>query len=340
VCILIVSCFLVGCGFKTTPRPATATVPGDIGLIDAHAYPNRIVLKWSVPPSNVEGSALQDLSGFKVYRFDQPEGEECENCEEKKTFHSNVDFQNPTNAVISGGEVAYTDKDVSAGHMYSYWVSAYNLRGREGRLSQIVPVVFGEPPPPPEHLRAGPDAEGIVLEWDAPAQEEGIRGYRIYRGTTDNIEEMKLKGGVRSEESSFVDKDVEKDKPYYYQVRSFKMNKGISEESRPSATAKAVLPAVQLQPPENVLTIAIRRGIKISWTPVKIERAETRYNVFRSEAQKVFEKINAEPLINPTYFDSTVKKGKKYRYAVTAFPKDKPEYESRRSGSEAVTVTR
>lgn len=340
LCILIVSCFIAGCGYKTTPRPATATVPGEVGLIDVRAYADRVVLKWSVPPSNADGSALQDLSGFKVYRFTQAVGEECDNCEERKTLHANVDFQNPSSAVISKGEVAYTDKDVSPGQVYSYWVSAYNLRGREGRLSQVVQVGFGEPPAPPEHLRARVEANGIVVDWDVPAQEEGISGYRIYRGTTDNIDEMKLKGGARAGETSFLDKDVEKDKPYFYQVRSFKMQRGISQESRPSSTVKAVLPAVQLQPPENVRAVAARGGIRIGWEPVKIEKEETRYNIYRSEGQKVSEKINEQPLVNPSYFDSTVRKGRKYRYAVTVFPNGKPEYESRRSASEDITYRR
>ena len=340
VWILIVSCLLAGCGYKTSPRPATATIPGDIGLIDAHGYAHRIVLRWNVPPSNTDGSALRDLSGFKLYRFDQAAGEECDNCEEKKSLYANVDFQNPANAVISKGEVTYTDKDVSPGNVYSYWVSSYNLRGREGRLSQVVAVPYSEPPPDPEHLSASAGARGIALEWDAPARADGIRGYRVYRGTTDKSEDMKSVGGTSSGETSFVDREAEKDIPYFYHVRSFKMEKGISLESSPSSTVKAVLPAVQFHPPENVNTASTPKGIRIVWDPVKIDKEETRYNVYRSEAGKMFEKINSEELAQPSYLDSKVLRGKTYRYAVTAFPKGKPEYESRRSGSEAVKFVR
>jgi fibronectin type 3 domain-containing protein len=309
-------------------------------LIDVHAYAGRIALKWNVPPSNVDGSALQDLSGFKIYRFAQPAGEECDNCEEKKSLHANVDFQNPSNAVIGKGEVAYTDTDVSPGNVYSYWLSAYNLKGREGRPSQVVTVGFSEPPPAPEHLRAGPEGKGIGLEWDAPERMEGISGYRIYRGTTDKPDEMKLIGGAtRSGETSFLDREVEKEKAYYYRVRSFKMDKGISLESAPSSTVKAVLPPVQFQPPENLHAVSTRRGISIWWDPVKIEKEETRYNIYRSETGKVFEKISAQPLVDPRHLDSKVLRGRSYRYAVTAFPNGKPDYESRRTGSALVKFT-
>ena len=47
-------------------------------------------------------------------------------------------------------------------------------------------------------------------------------------------DEMKLIGGTKRDETSFVDKDVEKEKTYYYIVRSLKMNRGVSLESEPS----------------------------------------------------------------------------------------------------------
>ena len=123
------SSFVTGCGYKTSPRPATATVPGEVGLVEAQGYPDKVTLKWHVPLSNADGSLLTDTSGFKVYRTAQKVGEECENCDEKKSIYANVDFQNPINAVIDKGEVLYTDKAVTPGNVYSYSVSTYNLKG-------------------------------------------------------------------------------------------------------------------------------------------------------------------------------------------------------------------
>ncbi len=284
--VLMVFCLLFGCGYKTRPRPITATIPGEIGLPDAHAYPDKIVLRWNVPATNADGSPATDISGFKVWRLTQKIGEECENCEDKKTLYANVDFQNPSNAIIEKGEVIYTDPAVTPGNIYSYSVSEYNLKGREGQRSEDVTVVMEEPPPPPENVTADFDSLGAVLKWESPTRLSGIRNYRIYRSDTDSDKDMKPIGSTRWAEKEFVDKDVEKEKTYYYQVRSLKMTRGIPIESAPSETVSIKVPAVRWQPPENVKTTLSREGIRVDWAPVKIEGHETRYNVYRSEARK------------------------------------------------------
>ena len=306
--------------------------------MEAYAYPGSVTLKWHVPVSNTDGSLLADLSGFKVYRTEHKVGEECENCDERKGVYANVDFQNPTNAVIDKGEVTYTDKSVTPGNIYSYSVSAYNLKGREGRPTQDTAVVYDELPLAPRGLRAYVDSAGVTLEWTtAPPGAAGVGSYRVYRGSTDKIDEMKMIGGTSKDEISFTDKNVEREKTYYYIVRSLKMNRGVSLESEPSPLVKLFVPSVQWQPPENVHTgPPTRQGITVAWDPVKVPNEETRYNIYRSEAGKPFEKINPEPLRTGYFEDRNVSRGVRYRYAVTSFPEGKPEEESRRAGSEAV----
>ena len=334
------SSFLTGCGYKTSPRPATATIPGEVGLVEAQGYPDKVTLKWHVPASNADGSLLTDTSGFKVYRTAQKVGEECENCDEKKSIYANVDFQNPINAVIDKGEVLYTDKAVTPGNVYSYSVSTYNLKGREGRSSQDMTVVFDEAPGAPQGLRADVDIGGITLEWTTPARAAGVGGYRVYRGSTEKADDLKHIGGTKRDETSFVDKDVEKEKTYYYIVRSLKMNRGVSLESEPSPLVKVFVPSVQWKPPESVNTASTPKGMRICWDPVKIPNEETRYNVYRSEAGKMLVKINPEPVRDVCFEDRDVRKGTMYRYAVTSFPEGKPTAESRRAGSEEVKFSR
>ncbi|MHB8203969.1 MAG: hypothetical protein ACYDHG_09740 [Desulfomonilaceae bacterium] len=53
----------------------------------------------------------------------------------------------------------------------------------------------------------------------------------------------------------------------------------------------------------------------------------------------MFQKINPEPTKTPWLLDSKVSRGRVYRYAVTAFPKNRPEDESSRTASEALRYT-
>ena len=308
--------------------------------MNAYGHADRVVLKWDVPLQNTDGSPFTDVSGFKVFKRSEKIGEECEACMEKRKLYANVDFQNPVNAVIDKGEVEYTDKTVTPGLTYSYSVSAYNLKGREGKPSPEVDVVFDEPPAPPGGLRSRVDSKGVRLEWEGPLHATAVKNYRVYRGAADNPDQMKAIGGTTNGETSFLDNSAPRDATHYYRVRSFKTNRGVSLESSESSAVKVRVPAVLWDPPEKVNTLSTRDGITIWWDKVNIERNETRYNIYRSESDKLFEKINREPLAEPNFNDKTVVRGKTYRYKVTAFPRDKPEDESGGAGSEVVKYTR
>ncbi len=236
---MIIYCLVAGCGYKTSPRPATATIPGEIGSIDARAYPDKVVLEWQIPRTNTDGSKFGDVSGFKVYRVTHKPDEECPDCVANKPMHANIDFDHPIDAAIEKGKAAYSDNAVSPGNVYTYSVSVYNLRGRESNPSQDVVVSLENTPPPPSGLHAAREAAGSVeLTWK-PLQDETIRGYRIYRSNSDKVETMKFLAMVKRSENSFIDKDAEKTSTYYYMVRSFRMPRGFTLESYPSSVVTA-----------------------------------------------------------------------------------------------------
>ncbi len=247
--ILTLCLVTAGCGYKTNPRPASATIPAEVGLVSAAAYPDKIVLTWDVPTKNVDGSPVKDLSGFKVYRSTGPIGEECQDCDATQAMHANVDVLTPVSATVRNGEVVYTDKEVTAGRVYHYSVAAYNLKGREGSKSQMVSIIFDEPPPAPRGLTATSSERGVVLRWEAPAKPAGIRSYRIYRRSPDDPKEMKRVGNTRWAETYFVDRDLEHGKTYVYEVRSLKMNQGIPLESSPSSPAQGTKLKSETTPP-------------------------------------------------------------------------------------------
>lgn len=327
---------LLGCGYKTNPRPATATTPGEIILVNAYAYPDRITLKWSVPAFNNDGSPFKDISGFKILRASTPISDDCETCGDKKSLFANVDFQTPTNATIRDGEVIFNDKSVKPGHTYYYAVSSYNLKGREAKPSPDAKIVFDELPATPQSLKADAERDGVRLTWSAPSGQVKNVAYRIYRGPSSDLEAMKPVGGSGNSDNTFVDRTVERSNSYFYSVRSARMNQGVSIESDPSNVVNIIVPTVTWGAPENVNTASTRDGVRIYWNPVKIENDETRYSIYRSEQGGIFEKINPEPIRNAWFVDERVITGRSYRYAVTAFPKDKPGEESNRSGSESI----
>ena len=335
VLILVVLC-LLGCGYKTSPRPASATIPERILLVTARAFPDRIELTWDVPRLNTDGSPLEDLSGFKVFRSEVDIEKDCEKCDKTKKLYANVDAQNPSNATIEGDKVVFFDKKVSQGKVYHYAIAPYNFKAREGPVSSTISVIFDQPPPRPMDLRATTDDRGIVLKWRVSPRTLGIRSYHIYRSDTGNEEDLEPYGTTKWAEKFFVDSNVERNQPYAYQVRSVKMNEGIPMESQPSRTVRVSLPAATIEAPEDINVISTSKGIRIFWKPVRMRNAEVRYDIYRSPEGKPYEKINEKPLTEPSYDDQEVKRGVMYRYAVTAYLADEPSVRSSRSASEAV----
>jgi len=315
-------------------------VPGEIGSVDVHCFPDRVVLKWETPLSNTDGSPLKDVSGFKVYRADQKTGEECDDCPHEKKMRANIDYQAPTNAVIKGRDVTYVDKAVSIGNTYIYSVTVYNFKGREGTPSPDITVVLDEPPASPQAVRAELSAAGVYLNWNAPLTPAGIRGYRVYRAESDKAEDMQAIGGTKWAETSFRDKDVRQGKTYYYQVRSLRISRGIPYESFPSQTVTVEVARLAFPAPENVDTAPVDDGIRVYWDRVTVPDTAVHYNVYRSESGGIFSKVNREPLEGSAFVDRDVTQGKTYRYAVTAFPEGKPDEESSRTASEAVKFGR
>jgi fibronectin type 3 domain-containing protein len=320
--ILVASCLIWGCGYKTSPRPATATIPAEINLVDARGYPDKIVLRWPVPEKNSDASKLTDISGFKIYRSVQKNGE-CENCGEPKEMYANVDFQNPIDAVIEKGDIIYTDKNVSPGRSYTYYASVYNLRGKESKLSSDVTVGLESVPATPEDLQAVNESGRVRLKWSYPVDEPDIQGHRIYRGPEPDISEMKVIGSGEANQREFFDRDIEKDKTYHYAVRSFKMNRGVSIESKPSNIATPAVAAEAEQTPEKVSASITRDGVRVSWDPVSTAAGQAKYNVYRSETGRLYTKINPEPISGTMFTDRHLRRGRIYKYAVASITNNK-----------------
>ena len=335
--ILVASCALIGCGLKTNPRPYTAPIPSDVGLVSVQVFPGDIELRWNKPRRNTDGSEMKDLAGFNVYRSSHEIGESCDDCDEAGGFHAKIDLKNPMNAHIENGEVVYKDQRISLGHIYYYAISAYNKKDREGPKCPVITVTYDSIPPAPKGLGATYDSRGIKLKWNAPIKPSAIRAYQVYRGTTRDQKKLEPIGRTRWAENFYFDKDVEKDKSYYYIVRSMKMTGGIPIESAPSQMVQATYPRVIIEAPKAVRAVSTSRGIRVFWDQVSSENEAVRYNVYRSKGERLPRKINRQPLQNAWMTDRNVKKGQRYRYEVTAFPLGKPDEESRRTASEEVT---
>lgn len=85
----------------------------------ASADKNEVMLSWSPPTQNVDGSALGDLAGYKIYY--------------------GVDEDNLSDSVsVDAASTSYTMTGLLAGTTYYFAVTTQNLSGVESDLSAVV----------------------------------------------------------------------------------------------------------------------------------------------------------------------------------------------------------
>lgn len=111
--IILIALIIGGCGGGTGGTGTTGATGGTGGGSSA-------TLSWDAPTTNIDGSALTDLAGYKIYYGTSP-----------GNYSSAVDVGNVNTYTISG---------LSAGANY-FAVSAYNTAGNESNKSDEVSKV-------------------------------------------------------------------------------------------------------------------------------------------------------------------------------------------------------
>ncbi|MYD56989.1 MAG: fibronectin type III domain-containing protein, partial [Rhodothermaceae bacterium] len=143
------------------PRNLTATVADDM---------ESIVLSWDGPVADEDNPANggSPITGYKI-EVSTDAGATWADVEEDKPEHP----ENELLTNVPGSEFTYTHMDVAAGTSYIYRVSAVNDAGpgHVSASSTSVSIDAGVPDAPTGlSAMAAADADGITLEWSAPAE--------------------------------------------------------------------------------------------------------------------------------------------------------------------------
>lgn len=155
--------------------------------------------------------------------------------------------------------LSYQDNGLTPGQQYSYQVSAVNGQGDEGAKAGPVSVrTLSEPPPgTPRDLSAEAfSASAMDLAWRAPADDDNVVSYRVYRGGA-------AVGTVTG--TSFRDSGLASFTVYEYRVRSVNTN---GDESDPSNAASArTLDGTPPTTPGSLTGSAVSQSqISLSWS--------------------------------------------------------------------------
>lgn len=184
------------------PSAKTADSPKSLNSVITE---QAIILKWTAPQTNVDGSTPANILGYNIYRFpDKPENARILN-------------QSPIT------DTEFSDKSFEFEKSYSYFVRTVSL-GKEGApveslesntVSLSPKDNFAPSAPTAITIAAAPNVLSIFF---AVNLENDIAGYRIYRSNDKNlpIADWTLLTSELLQTNTFQDKSVESGKTYFY----------------------------------------------------------------------------------------------------------------------------
>lgn len=283
-----------------TSNELTATpklLPVTIDTIKSGKY-NSVVLSWNV-------TSAGDEDGYIVYR-----------ATSKKGSYKQIGTVKRKSGAMTG---SYTDKNVKIGKKYYYKVVTYkNISGGKMLRSAYSGVKGITAAPSITTVKvksAGNERLKITWKKVKASKNRYVKGYAIYRSTSENGKYRKIKTINKGTTTSYVDKGLVTGNTYYYKVRTFCTSGGkkiYSDYSDPASMQ--VLPGK----PSIQVVAANYNTITVSWK--KVEGCDG-YRVYRAtEKDGKYKSVKTCSSVNTlSYKNSKLETGKTYYYKVRAY---------------------
>jgi hypothetical protein len=241
LCLLLLAAVLAGCGKKGPVRPLRQPVPAAVEEFSLRQQGDRMLLVWTLPRQNEDGTPLTDLAGFRIYRGTFEAGDDCPECLETPKVWRLVDLEYLRSVQRVGDRFFAADPGLQPGQGYQYRIIPFNRWGQDGK-PVLQRQVLAEPPPAPAEVAAEDKDGALLVTWQpAPSLPEGMEmlGYNVYRrrpGRAFPPAPLNLKPIA---ETRFEDRDFAAGRTYMYAIRTVVRQDGRVLESRLSDVAAA-----------------------------------------------------------------------------------------------------
>ena len=218
--------------------------------------------------------------------------------------------------VTSGSTVSYSDSVPTNNKNYNYKVRAYNTNNGKQGVGKYSEVKSGK-------SLAKPTITGVTAKNETTLEISwkkvgGADGYVISRSTKKDTGFKKIATVSGGNTTSYKDENAKKSTTYYYQVRAYSKNNGITGYSKYSLIANGRTVG---QTKITSVVSSNAAALKVSWKKVNDAYG---YRVKRSTSKngtyKVIKTVNSKNTI--TYTDKSVKTGTTYYYKIETIIKN------------------
>jgi len=305
IVVIILALSFVSCGKKNDPQPKVLSLPGGINDLSGEVRDGLLFLSFSIPAKNKDGSAIQDLGGFRIVKS-------CGSCigNPFEPF-KDLSLDAEQGYVIYGGRIYVYDDDLISGYQYAYKVYPYTKKGTRGDSSNTYTVKWEQPPGLPGDISVKEDDGRIELTW---RKEEGA-SYNVYKYDGDVYPVFPVNKAPLTT-PYFVDSGLENGTVYSYEVRKVQTKSGLRSEGE-GMKVKAI--PKDSTPPKTPLEFKAEKtaeGVQVTWKAGQEEDLEG-YDVFRISAGKA-EKINIGYVTENMFLDKNTPDTRYVSYYVVA----------------------
>lgn len=303
-----------GCGYVGEPLPPSLKVPVRVQDLRAVEFGDHVFIAFTAPALSTDGVTLKDLEGAELRVG--PGGPNFQMdpwLAAATSVRIPVAQPGPVTSTIPAApwenrEVVLAVRVTGPRHRASDWSNLATLT--------VVPPVAR-----PQDLQTKATAGGVELTWRSP---ETL--FHIFRqGPDDKTAQL----FSTAEKPEYTDPSAQFGKTYRYSVQAMRGSAQSEVAEAPPITPVDTFPPAI---PSGLTAIAGAGSIQLAWER-NLESDLKGYFIYRSVDNGPFEKLAEAD--TPTYSDSTVQKGKQYRYAISAF--DQSGNESARCAPQEVT---
>jgi hypothetical protein len=351
--LLFQALVIVACGKKSLPVPPGVGIPARATDLTSWGKDEGIVLSWKVPTQNIDGSRLEDLIGFVVFRRERPlPFSPCTECPDKFEPVAEIDVEYPRGAEIRDGKVLWRDRDLKPGNEYTYFVVAYNAEKVPSVESVPLRRIWGVSPAAPREVRVESLDRALRLSWQiiprlVDGQEITEGPFLLKTGDLkDSAALSKKLGEGRDPVSKYLQKYIQPDtwrlmEEYnLYDESNFTsrqlvedltdaLNQAIQGPSlyETERFAGVLLPAWVRkwagEEPQGENLRHLNRILLEAVYPAEISKYRAHlagFNVYRRGEKEPLEfaPLNSEPIVENQFLDGGLENGKKYFYQVHA----------------------
>ena len=272
VLFLFSALFLAGCGVPGAPVPPTPKIPQPPRDLVARQSGERVVLRWTLPQLNTDGSRLPAPPRTELHRAFL---DEAQPAPETFAAAARPAYTLPGSVVgsfLHNDIVVFSDVlgarllAEQAGKYAVYGVKAVNPKGQDAGFSNLFAVRVYPVPEPVTGLLSRVTEPAIELRWTPPRRTSGgapleaIAGYQIYRSDTGEEGSFVLHGTAAT--ARYEDTQFRFGAHFFYRVRTLAQYGADTVESESSASLEVVARDIFPPPsPSNLVAVGDRKSV-------------------------------------------------------------------------------